>query len=574
MTSGFFNGDLLRGLTVRVLLFLSLALLPIGLIAVVQTRQIAEQSRMSAELSLLAITEQASAAERLIIQEAFGAAEALSPMVRLWGDDNSLCSEFLAAYAEASNAYSLVGFIQPDGRMTCSSEGRVFDFSVDEGFMKLKQEPWRRATSTRFGSITEKPVTVINAPVFEQEELVGYIAISIPHETFDEIEESPRTLSPLAMVTLNKSGEILTTELGLQTADIEFPTGVPVSGFVGKDPIVFAADNANGTERTFAVLPIVPNAVYAMSVWPADTAMLQSGLSTRLSGLLPIAMWLASLIVAFWALNRLAITHIRKLGRQMRRFALNRTLPKDTLGAGVPTELVEIEASFIAMAESILRDEATLEDGLRQKNILLKEVHHRVKNNLQLISSIMNMQIRQAKSPDARRVLQRLQERILSLATVHKNLYQNDDLVRVDAGALMEEIVGQLLSVGLPAGANVTVEKHFESVLLDADDAAPLTLLVSEAMTNALKYVPAHGKDTPGSISISLTFEEPDHARLTISNTVGEKPEEAGTGLGSRLIQAFSRQLNGQTEVRDDEDSYHMTVVFPVPQRSKQVYDY
>ena len=573
MTSGLFNGDLLRGLTVRVLLFLSLALLPIGLIAVVQTRQIAEQSRLSAELSLLAVTEQASSAERLIIQEAFGAAEALSPMVRLWGGDSTLCSEFLAAYAEASNAYSLVGFIRPDGRMTCSSEGRVFDFSADEGFIKLTREPWRRATSTRFGSITKKPVTVINAPVFEKEELVGYIAISIPHETFDEIEESPRTLSPLAMVTLNKSGEILTTELGLQTADVEFPRGVPVTGFVGKDPIVFSADNTNGTERTFAVLPIVPNAVYAMSVWPADTALMQSGLSTRLSGLLPIVMWMASLIVAFWALNRLAITHIRKLGRQMRRFALNRTLPKDTLGAGVPTELVEIEASFIAMAESILRDEATLEDGLRQKNILLKEVHHRVKNNLQLISSIMNMQIRQAKSQDARRVLQRLQERILSLATVHKNLYQNDDLVRVDAGSLMEEIVGQLLSVGLPSGSDVTVEKHFESILLDADDAAPLTLLVSEAMTNALKYVPAESGGS-GRISISLTFEEPDHARLVITNSVGPDPEDGGTGLGSRLIQAFSRQLNGQTEVTAADDEYKMSVLFPVPQRPKQVYDY
>jgi two-component sensor histidine kinase len=287
----------------------------------------------------------------------------------------------------------------------------------------------------------------------------------------------------------------------------------------------------------------------------------------------PIAMWVASLIVAFLALDRLAIKHIRKLGRQMRRFALNRTMPRVTLAPSVPTELVEMESAFLDMAESILRDEATQEDRMRQKNILLKEVHHRVKNNLQLISSIMNMQIRQANTAESKFALQRLQERLLSLATVHENLYKDDNLTRVDASTLMREIVTQLLTVGLAAGTNVEVKQHYDQISLDPDDAAPLTLLTTEAVTNALKYVAQPTSEKP-FISISLIQDAPERATLRVENTVGSDPDVSSTGLGARLITAFARQLNGQVEASEVDGIYHMTFSFPVPLHEKPVKDY
>ena len=320
--------------------------------------------------------------------------------------------------------------------MTCSSTGQNHDFSDDKNFQSLLKAPVRRAMPVLQGAVSNQVVTLINAPVYEERELIGFMALSIPEDAINAIREPKGKHSSVAMMTLNKKGHILTTENGLEVAKKEYPSDVALSLLTTAEPNVFFSHNSEGQERAYAIVPIVPDTVFALSAWPSNTPFLDTGVSTRLSALLPIVMWLASLIVAFWALNRLAINHIRKLGRQMRRFALNRTLPRGTLGPSVPTELVEMESAFVGMAESILRDEATLEDSLRQKNILLKEVHHRVKNNLQLISSIMNMQIRQAKSEDARFVLRRLQDRILSLATVHKNLYQNDDLVRVNASEL------------------------------------------------------------------------------------------------------------------------------------------
>jgi len=257
----------------------------------------------------------------------------------------------------------------------------------------------------------------------------------------------------------------------------------------------------------------------------------------------------------------------------MRRFALNRMLPRDAMSPSVPSELVDMERAFIDMAESILRDEATLEDRLREKNILLKEVHHRVKNNLQLISSIMNMQIRQAKGDDAKFVLKRLQERILSLATVHENMYKNDNLARVDASVLLNASVNQLLSVGLEPGSHVRVKQHYEKIMLEPDDAAPLTLLTSEAVTNALKYVSAPAKEN-GMIRVDLSFVAEGTARLTVENSAHHKPDQEGTGLGSKLILAFSRQLNGQFDTVEEDGMYRITVTFPVPQHQKPVNDF
>ena len=170
-------------------------------------------------------------------------------------------------------------------------------------------------------------------------------------------------------------------------------------------------------------------------------------------------------------------------------------------------------------------------------------------------------------------MLQRLQDRILSLATVHKNLYQNDNLTRVDGGALIHEIVNQLLSVGLPNASGVKVVQNYEAIQLDPDDAAPLTLLVSEAITNALKHV-AIGVESQSQIEVSLAYTAPEMAVLIVRNTKGERDVEEGTGLGSRLINAFSRQLNGHAELEEDEDTYTLRVEFPVPLRAKEVYDY
>lgn len=573
MTSGFLRNSLFGGLAFRVLLFLSLALLPIGLIAFIQTQQIADQSKRTAEMSLIAVTEQAAATERSLLQEALGASRALTSVVKLVRDDPQLCSDFLKSYKEEVSKYRLVGFIDVNGRMDCSSTHEAFDLSQSLVFQQAVARSVRTVTAVDQGRVSGAAVVVVTVPLFEEDEAIGFFFISISREALEVREMEDPTRSPLSMITFNDMGEIVTSEQEQGLAEVELPEAYPLKQLTGNTRQVFTARNSEGINRVYAVIPMVDGTVFAMSVWPSDTALLETDFSSRLSSLLPIIMWVASLVVAFWALNRLAITHIRKLGRQMRHFALNRTLPRKPLGEQVPVEIVAMEKSFLGMARSILQDEARLEDSLREKNMLLKEVHHRVKNNLQLISSIMNMQIRQAPTEANKRVLQRLQDRILSLATVHKSLYQDNEMSRVDAGILLREIVARSLEVGMETNAGIDVIEDYDSILIGPDDAAPLSLLTSEAVTNALKYVP-RSTDKKSKIEVSLKLTEPERARLRIANTAGGTPPEEGTGLGSRLILAFSRQLNGTLDVSEEDGMYLITLDFPVPLLDKVNYDY
>jgi len=572
MTSGFLRNNLFGGLAFRVLLFLSLALLPIGLIAVMQTRQIADQSQRTAELSLIAVTEQAATTERTLLQEAFGAGRALGTVVKLLQNDPVQCSNYLKSYKEDVSKYRLVGFVTTDGIMECSSTQRRYDLSEEPNFKEIVAEPRRSVRAVARGAVSNERVVVVTSPVFKGEQALGFVFISIGLDAMESGARENPIETPLSLITFNKAGKIISSEKDHGLAKDELPATYELAQLTSDTRQVFPARNAAGVDRMYTVIPMVPGTVYAMSVWPVDTPLLETDFSGRMSSLLPILMWVASLVVAFWALNRLAIKHVRKLGRQMRHFALNRTLPRKALGEHLPLEIVAMEQAFLGMANSILQDEARLEDSLREKNILLKEVHHRVKNNLQLISSIMNMQIRQAPTEANRRVLQRLQDRILGLATVHKSLYQDNEMTRADGAILLREIVSRSLAVGLAPNSGIEVSEDYDSIMISPDDAAPLSLLVSEAVTNALKYVPP---GQPGAvIRVSLKSPEPERAILTVVNTAADIEVEGGTGLGSKLISAFARQLNGTLEMGEQDGLYSLSLSFPVPLMDKDVYDY
>jgi two-component sensor histidine kinase len=573
MTGGFLDGDVFRGLAFRILLFLTLALLPFGLISVFQTREIVRQADFNSELSLLALTDQAASAERSIFQEAFGAAEALSALAQLYANDTRSCSAFLEAYRRATGLYSFIGYLPPDGIMRCSSAGVSYDFSDFPGFAESLEARKRQVSWSPNGVISKQPVLVLSQPFFTRGGFAGFMTLSVPTQVISAEMSDTLAGMPAELVTFNADGLIVRSDRGTEETEADLPMGRDLSSLVGAEPLVFEDDNRSGAARVYAVVPVVPGVAYAMSIW--SPAELQVGLrqSIGLSLFLPVIMWLASLVVAFWSLNRLAVRHIRKLGRQMRLFAYNRRVPRTGLGPGVPRELVEIQNAFVRMADSIVQDEAALEDSLRDKNILLKEVHHRVKNNLQLISSIMNMQIRRSQSEDARLVLKRLQDRILSLATVHKNLYQNEALDRVDAGILLEEIIGQLLSMGTSRASGIQVNQSYASIQMDADDAAPLTLLVSEAVTNALKYIGAPARGGPARLDIALS-RSGDEACFRIANSTSGAMGSEGTGLGTQLISAFARQLNGHVEVGFEEEEHWLMLTFPIRQHAKAAYDF
>jgi two-component sensor histidine kinase len=273
---------------------------------------------------------------------------------------------------------------------------------------------------------------------------------------------------------------------------------------------------------------------------------------------LPLMMWLLSLLVAYFTVNRLLLRPLGALQGRMQAFtAGDRMLPPFRL-EGAPDELTDLADTFDAMTSRIVRDETRLEKAVHDQELLLKEVHHRVKNNLQLIASILNMQIRQHRSPENRAILRRVQDRVMSLATVHQHLYQTPALSALKADTLLSEIVNRKLGEIGALGGEIEVTTDFAPVRLYPDQAVPLALLVGEAVTNVFHHVGQPRSGVRPWMRVSLAEEPDGTVRLVIANSGGEKlaaaQSEYSAGLGTRLIEAFAQQLEGTLERRDSED--------------------
>jgi len=198
MTSGFLRNSFFGGLAFRVLLFLSLALLPIGLIAVQQTREIAEQSQRTAELSLLAVTEQAAAVERTTLQEALGAGRALAAIVALARDDPARCSAFLKSYKEDAENYRLVGYVRSDGVMNCSSTGERYELSSSTVFQAAMERKSVTVSSVSRGAVSGAAVVIVTVPLIENGDMTGFVFISIGQDVLKNNEPEKLDATPSA----------------------------------------------------------------------------------------------------------------------------------------------------------------------------------------------------------------------------------------------------------------------------------------------------------------------------------------------------------------------------------------
>jgi len=212
-------------------------------------------------------------------------------------------------------------------------------------------------------------------------------------------------------------------------------------------------------------------------------------------------------------------------------------------------------SGFLGIAADISerkQREAALQAALREKETLLKEVYHRVKNNMQVVSSLFNMQLRRLPEGPARQALQDGVERVRAMALVHEKLYQSADLSSIKLDDYVSELCSQL---GVAAGVEerrIVFRKALEPIGIGLDAAVPLGLLINELVSNSLKHGFPDGR--AGEIGISLR-READFVQLEVwDNGVGfahEPGAERAGSLGLRLVKTLSSQLDGELSIQD-----------------------
>jgi len=201
---------------------------------------------------------------------------------------------------------------------------------------------------------------------------------------------------------------------------------------------------------------------------------------------------------------------------------------------------------------NLYKTKNALEEKINEKETLLKEVHHRVKNNLQTVSSLLSLQSRNAPDAATKDLLKSSQNRVISMAMIHEMLYMREDISKIGYNSYVQELAEYLVRSIKGTSSNITLDIDIPDVKLNIDTAVPLGLLINEAITNALKY--GIVDDSQGHIFIKLRKSENDEYLLNIgdtgvgySETINHKTTKS---LGLKLIHNLARQLRGSI-VRD-----------------------
>ena len=566
----------------RLAVLLTLAFLPIGAIALVQAHRMAEQAREMSERALLGETLRAAAAQREVIRTAQGQARALVPLVRDVAAAPDRCAELMARVVEGAAALRFAGFVGADGRLDCASDGARRDLSGTALFAALGGEPRVESgiTGPTGGLLPVAEALLVMQPVWgrvrpvpggaPEEVPLGTILLALPRGALISGELIPgETDAPLELLTFDRHGEVLwssplppgaTVGPADEARAARLPEGGDLGAFIGQPAHAMTLRSGEGDRRAYAVVPVIEGELMTLGAWLPGTLFAGPGVGPiALGALLPALMWALSLLVAFVAVNRMILSPLGALRGRMQSFTAGaRALPPFRLSRA-PDELRELADSFDAMTARIVSDETRLEKAVHDQQVLLKEVHHRVKNNLQLIASILNMQIRQHHDSDARAVLRRVQDRVMSLATVHQHLYQTPSLSALRADLLLSEIVNRKLAEAGAVTEDVAVEVRLEPVRLYPDQAVPLALFVGEAVTNVLHHV---GRPPDGArpwLRIGLAREKDGAVTLEVANSGGtrlrEEQREHRAGLGTRLMAAFASQLEGDLDRTEGDAS-------------------
>ncbi|SFS12453.1 histidine kinase dimerization/phosphoacceptor domain -containing protein [Sphingomonas jatrophae] len=229
------------------------------------------------------------------------------------------------------------------------------------------------------------------------------------------------------------------------------------------------------------------------------------------------------------------------------------------------TDRVEAQRIIAGQKEAIEREvearTADLEAALAAKTLLLHEVDHRVKNNLTMIGSLLRLQARNIPDPAIASKLEAMLERVDALATVHRRLYQSEDITRFDVGAFAENLVTDV--VGASGRSDIVIDADVACIEVPSSQAAALGLILNEVVTNAIKHGFAGGRS--GTIMLRASVAE-GCASIEIGDD-GPGFERSGaesSGLGTVLIARLSKQVGATPIWSDAAPGARFTLTFPV----------
>jgi two-component sensor histidine kinase len=406
-----------------------------------------------------------------------------------------------------------------------------------------------RAGRLSIGPLGEGGGDVPVLPVYVRTADGGSVAAELYVTWFTAARSEP-SFSPLAAVWLRDAGGRLMAFGAARPADLPGAGAAPAA-----DPAPHLGRSSSGQDFAYAGADL-GQGLHLLVGFPAQEADLRAARVLRDHMLqLLLLLVLAPAAVALGAEVGLAAP-LRRLATGVARWRMDGNFDQELTRCG-PTELRELATTFAIATQDLAAQEAKLAAAQHRQTLLMKEIHHRVKNNLQIVASLLNLQAARIRAPEAKSEFASARDRVRALATLHRHLYTTDenapdDVHMIAMPAFLRELCEQLFqTMGEREGRRIALDIDAGGIEMPSDQAVPIALIVTEMVSNSLKY--AFPPPRRGTISVRLGNNDGWLELAIADDGVGlppAKPDAADperrTGLGMQLVRGFARQLGAE----------------------------
>ena len=533
-----------RPVTLRngLVLIVVAALLPIGTLSVVQALSTLNYSRNLIGNTLVTSALATAARER----DPFTISK--QALLRLSADPailaaNSGCRDALTA--EIGNTAALINLARSDAKGQVQCSVLPFDpsirFATEKWWQRGIKAPGFTVSVPVMGPISKKRILVAMLPINDAKGLNdGAVSAAIDASWLKRSMADSELSNGAAVAIVDRSGSVVLT------SDKRSLPGFDVKR--GNAKVAFATSN-DRVDWMYAVAPLYDQDLYVVYAEPTEHLMATALAQVRINLLLPIGALLIASLAIWIGTSRLVLRWLASLGSLADQFAKGDFTGDADKYARAPRELGQLSAHLHSMARDIESRDQELQAALVAKTALTHDIHHRVKNNLQIVSSLLSLQAGKISDPSALEALSQTRARIGALAQIHRLLYEdsNDsDHGNVNIASLLNALCSQLRALHR-GQSNVQLTCDAASQVVPINNAVPLTLLTVEAVTNAYRHGFSSGRS--GTIAVHFDVVD-DRATLSISdNGEGYDPSENATSMGGQLMEAFAQQLGGVLEI-------------------------
>ncbi|HEY1753084.1 MAG TPA: sensor histidine kinase [Caulobacteraceae bacterium] len=544
----------LGAIRVRLGLALALALLPVLFLSAVQAGLAFQRQAQTQRMELTAAAERSAAIARARIESAQVLLQTLAP-----GSVGFQCAQRLSEVAQHIKGYENLIRFQPSGRIACAAA----DVPRDPA---RAGRPWFKALAGG------APLVITSNPGVAYASAPSILAAARATDAKGQFDGALVAVMSLASLSPDLSDPSLPRGSEVALVDAQghwlsttnpgrFPQSPSANFTSGASQLWLQRDRA-GVERLYAAAPLVGPDVFVAISEPDQGLVSWAWVNPVSAVALPLLAFTLALIAVWIVAERGVVRWIAYLQRIAAIYARGRFSVRPVQAERAPPEIRDLADTLGAMAATIVARDAALLDHLAQKDAMLLEIHHRVKNNLQIISSLLNMQQRALTDPAAKAAISDTRQRISALALIYKALYQSPDLRRVDLREFLEELVGQLVTGDGGQRIAARTDLACDPLVIEPDHLAPIALFAVEAVSNACK----HGLAQGGELSIAFRVHG-ETADLSVSDSgVAGQVSRLGVGVGRTLMVAFARQLRGEATFKaNPQGGLTARVTFPIP---------